>query len=500
MQDLQFSVVPGQASYTREKNGANALINLESATGRMAHVSDPQDFNFELGAADIAGDITGNTQTWTVKASDAHMISDTLPSPGTDIRAPDVTVTAQVKAGQPLYFTIDTESADVKTQLVSAEDLWVKAKGTPADIDVEYGNGVVEFSAGELPRLPMTGNVNFENGTWAGTAETFLPGGDTVPIDVSYRFERGIGSADVVITDLPFTPSGLQPQQFISALRGKVADVEGRVSSRIKLSFGADQPLTSSGTATLKDMKMGTLPGPLKGVNADLTFSSFFPLRTDGVQTLKLGSFDPGLPLLDGEISFEVIPDGVNIFGARWPLGTGSIQLDPTTWLYSAPENEMMLRVKDVAISEFLRNAGDNLKMTGQVNGELPITIRGVSVTVDEGSLRVEDGGVIEFQTKETDAAAEVNEYAGYAFEALKKLNYKSLEIRFNGPLDGDIGVYLEFAGTNPDVLYGSEFLFRVNIEGELMNILRSLQTGGGWQDSFTLPFKNSDELETTER
>ena len=80
-----------------------------------------------------------------------------------------------------------------------------------------------------------------------------------------YKRQDGAGTADVNIPELRFLPKGLQPQYLVSALKGKIADVEGLVEANIKLAFAAGQPLQSSGTAKIIDMNFGTLPGPING-------------------------------------------------------------------------------------------------------------------------------------------------------------------------------------------------------------------------------------------
>ena len=338
----------------------------------------------------------------------------------------------------------------------------VSASGTPGDLSVRYGyeagqgTSQVTFSAGELPVLPLQGEVAYLGGAWTGTATTTLPKSNETPIDINYTFENGVGSATVSIEDLPFSPSKLQPQHLVSALSGKISRVEGQVSSRINLSFGKDQPLKSSGTATIKNMSAGTLPGPFTGLNGDLTFSSFFPLQTDGVQTVTLAKFDPGFPLENGTMTFEIIPDGVKIQSAQWPLASGQISLDPTTWLYSAAQNLVQLNIDNVSLGEFLKNVGGGkLKATGDVSGMLPVFIEGIKVHVKGGRLTVEDGGVIEYTSPQTEMAGNANAYAGYAFDALKHFEYDELEATIDGPLDGPMKLRMKFGGSNPTCFTG---------------------------------------------
>jgi len=455
--------------------------------------------NFET--MDITGDLAGESQTWNLRTQMAKICSEDTPGPGTDIRMPAMDMQMRREPNQDLQFTMTAPLATAKTQLVTATNLAITAQGSPDNFTLNYAPGetseteieasTVKFIGDPLPPLPMTGVVSYKDAAFTGAARTNLPFGEDTPIDISYRFQDGAGTAAVDIPELIFTPEGLQPQSLVKALRGKIAEVDGAVSAQIKLAFAAGQPLQSSGTAQLKSLNFGTLPGPLSNVSTQLSFSSFFPLQSQGRQTLSVAKFDPGYPLENGVIEFELIPDGVKVYSARWPLGTGEISLEPFDWLYSAAENRVIMRVDNVSLGEFLNEIGDGaVEATGDIEGMLPIVLSGVDVKVDSGYLRVKDGGTIKYNSEQIDSVADYaqddndavaalreHRYRDAVFQALKEFQYRSLDVKMDGPLDGAIEVGIEFDGSNKDVLNNQPFRFNINIEGELLNILRSFNT-----------------------
>jgi len=54
--------------------------------------------------------------------------------------------------------------------------------------------------------------------------------------------------------------------------------------------------------------------------------------------------------------------------------------------------------------------------------------------------------------------------------------------------LDGPIDVFIKADGKNEDVLGGQPFLFNINLQGELLNILRSFNTNGGLNKEDEIP------------
>jgi len=491
-ENLSFNLVSETPFYMRRGSLGTLEAEMTAASGVLI---DDAEARLAFQTLKANGTLEDGHQNWNISAEGIHVMSDDLPGIGTDVRAETGVMTVALLPGGSPQFTLQSPSADIKSRLVNADHLSVDVSGTPDNFKLNYKDGLIKFTADALPALPMTGDVIYANGQWIGEAETYLPKAGDAPIDIVYRFKDGLGEADVTIDRINFVPGQFQPQSLLPALRGKVSRVEGTSSADIKLSFGVGQPLKSSGLVKIYDMNAGTLPGPFEGVNTEIEFTSLFPVQTEGRQKLTLRKFDPGLPLENGMIEYELLPNAVRIHSASWPMGAGSITIDPVTWDFGAEENRVVLRVENVSLGDFLsRFGGGDIKATGEVVGVLPVVIKGVDVKVENGVVGVPNGGVIQFESRHTDAAGSVNETADMAFEALKNFKYNSLEIQMNGPLDGEITVLMDFLGSNPDVFYGTKFHFKVNIQGELVNIARSFKQS---QDSIAAlkSLKNLDNV-----
>jgi translocation and assembly module TamB len=243
--------------------------------------------------------------------------------------------------------------------------------------------------------------------------------------------------------------------------------------------FGGGSAPSGTGTVEIINMSLGTAPGPVTGLSGTLGLTSLFPVVTAADQTLFIQTFNPGFPLEDGALTYALVPEGVAISRAMFPLGEGQVSFDPFTWNYGAPENRVTLRVGGVEVGDFLKGVGDGrLSISGSLEGTIPVVVRGIDVLVEQGRLEVKNGGVIRYEGKEVSDAIP-NEYAAKAIEALKNFNYDALFVEINGPLDGEIKLGLEFTGSNPDVFYDIPFQFDVTVEGELFNIARSLNPNG---------------------
>jgi len=457
---------------------------------------------FDLSSKTIA--LTGTLradriQDWDVAFIDADYVSDTLPGPNTTAFTNQASLTARLAPNQAPQITLDAPSLTAETPLARVANMQIALKGTPQRYEVNHEGGMIYIigsdyaetakSAG-VASFPADGTVTFENGVYRGQTKLNIAKANNAELRVDYTYQDGAGTAEIDVPSILFTPKGLQPQSLIPAFRGKVARVDGEARAKLNLAFSEGEVTASSGTIQMIDMDVATAPGPITGLNTTLTFASLFPLETSGLQTLTMDLFNPGLPLESGVVAFNLVPQGVKVMAADWPIGNGSFSLDPFTWVYAADENRVIMRVKDVSLGDFINDLGNKkIQATGNVVGVFPIVVRGVEVLVEKGKVSVPDGGLIKYDPgpnvrsySEEEAIAVLregrsNEYAALAQDALREFRYRELSASIDGPLNGDVEIGLVFDGSNAKVLNRQPFRFDVSVKGELFNIARSFDS-----------------------
>ncbi|CAM3638816.1 YdbH domain-containing protein [Litorimonas haliclonae] len=493
LKDIALDLTDGKNIFALNEPRATINAGLENVEFTAVNKLDGRDFDMTLGNTRAKGLLNSRTETqnWTLLFEQATLQSDSFPVEGTRGSAPKGTLNV-LRTNEALTFDFNSESIDITVSQGSVKGMTVAAAGTPEDYAVEHEGGDFTSDAMDVPDWPVTGTVEFEDGVFTGEAVARVPKANNTPVNISYNFSDGEGTAHIVLESLTFKPSGLQPQTLAPALAGKVAAVEGNVSADMQFKFAPDTPLESGGVLNILDMNFGTAPGPVTGLNTQIEFSSLMPFQTKGRQILTMENFDPGIPLDDGTIEYELVPEGVKIYNARWPLNLGAFELDPFTWIYGADENRVVMRLDDISINELLQTFGnEKLEATGTVRGVFPIVIRGLNVLVDDGYLEAKDGGVIRFVADETApddrfqgdniletwSSGDEGVYNDLAKEALREFNYRELTASIDGPLDGDVELGVVFNGANKKVLNGQPFEFDIEVQGELLNILRSFNS-----------------------
>ena len=503
-ENIQFTLPATRNLFSRTAQKAMLTATLSAADFTLTQPGedggDPQVLDLSAAKMDLIGALYPDArQDWDLEFTRGKYSSETLPGPGTSASAGTANLTARLALGQAPEITLDSPAITVETPFMLASNVKVDLQGTPDKYTVEHSGGLFFVQGSEMAErakqaglgtFPANGQVNFSDGKFSGRANLQVEKANNADVNVDYTFRDGAGTAEINIPSILFEPKGLQPQSLVPGFQGKVARVDGEASAALKIAFSDGALTESSGTVDLIDIAVGTAPGPITGLNTRMHFTSLLPLETDGPQSLTMETFNPGFPLDNGDLTFNFVPDGVRIDAADWPIGNGWFSLDPFTWVYSAEENRVTMRVKNVELGDFLQNFGNKkVEATGTVVGTFPVIVRGIDVLIEDGKIAVPDGGQIKYNPgpgiqaySQEDAIAVLrerrsNEYAALAQDALREFKYRELSASLDGPLNGDVEVGLVFDGSNQKVLNQQPFRFDISVKGELFNIARSFNT-----------------------
>lgn len=261
------------------------------------------------------------------------------------------------------------------------------------------------------------------------------------------RLADGSGAADLMVRELRFDDR-FQPDQLTPLALGVVANVQGSVVGDGRIEWTA-AGVTSRGTFATADANLAAAFGPVTGLTTTLTFDDLIGLHSAPGQVARIREINPGIPVLDGEIEYQLLGDNrVRVEGGSWPFGGGQLLLHPTTLDFGAEQTRRLsFDIVGVDAAVFLQSFGfENINATGKFDGTLPVEFSGLGGRIVGGRIDSRAGGGTLAYVGEL-SNRNLGAIANFAFGALRSLKYDDLTIILNGDLDGEMVTDIRFGG-----------------------------------------------------
>ncbi|WP_439567718.1 intermembrane phospholipid transport protein YdbH family protein [Sphingopyxis sp.] len=264
---------------------------------------------------------------------------------------------------------------------------------------------------------------------------------------IRHRLADGSGSADLMVRELRFDER-FQPDQLTSLALGVVANVQGSVVGDGRIEWTA-AGVTSRGTFATADANLAAAFGPVTRLTTTLTFDDLIGLHSAPGQIARINEINPGIPVLDGEIEYQLLGGNrVRVEGGSWPFGGGQLLLHPTTLDFNAEQTRRLsFDIVGVDAAVFLQSFGfENINATGKFDGTLPVEFSGLGGRIVGGRIDSRAGGGTLAYVGEL-SNRNLGAIANFAFGALRSLKYDDLTIILNGDLDGEMVTDIRFGG-----------------------------------------------------
>lgn len=379
----------------------------------------------------------------------------------------------------------------------------------PVPLDISEGDGNWSYADGRLsvtnarlrvtdrqesprfePLVARDATLEFADGRIEARAALRNPASDTIVTHaiIEHDLANATGHADLAVDALRFDKR-LKPVDLSRLALGIVALADGTVNGSGRIDWRGSE-IVSTGSITTDDFDFAAEFGPVNGVSGTVRFSDLVALTTAPNQKLKIASINPGIEVLDGEVTFE-LRDGqfLSLKHAIWPFVGGTLTLRPTLLNLKVPEERRyVIEIVGADAAQFVQQMDlGNISATGTFDGSMPL------VFDENGDGRIENGQLIsrppggnlsyvgELTYKDLSAMG------NYAFQTLRSLDYGQMTVVMNGPLSGEIITQLKFDGVRQGEGASRNFItrriaklpieFRVNIRAQFHQLLTSFKS-----------------------
>ncbi len=315
-----------------------------------------------------------------------------------------------------------------------------------------------------------------------------------------HRFASGQGSAQFELAPVVFGESGftlsrlLEPWPFPIDFHGGRIHGFGGSSWRRSAKHGAGETLRFENEVTVD---ANGLAGRFKtirfeGLDAHLVLSDRDGLRTVDPARVSVEHLDSGVSVTHLDMKAAVtsyagsagpIIDlrqfGANILG-------GTIHAIPVRWDTVHPGTPVTLTLKGLSLSQIIaleRHQG--VEGSGLLDGRLPLEITNTHVALRGGELEARPpGGWIRYRpTEQVKAMAKDNLSLQFVNQALSNLQYNTLKAKADSTPKGDLTLRVELKGHNPDWQSGRPIHLNLNLQENILMLLRSLSVADDLTD-----------------
>lgn len=328
---------------------------------------------------------------------------------------------------------------NVPLLISDASGRWALANGV-----LSVNGGLRLADAAADPRFfPLVSDdfaLRLAGGLITATATAREPRGNAriADVRVEHRLSTGSGQAVIDVRGLAFDER-LQPDTLTPITLGVVANVRGEVDGTGIIRW-TPQGVTSSGGFRTESLDLAAAFGPVTGLSGEIELADLLNLQTARPQTIRIGSLNPGIAVLEGELTYRLLPNRqAAIDGGRWPFAGGVLILEPTVIdLGTTSERRLTFRVEGVDAAKFVQDMQfENIAVTGIFDGVVPLIFDKDGGRIVGGELTARGPGALSYIGEVS------NENLGlmgsFAFDALKAMKYSRLAIGLDGPLDGDV-------------------------------------------------------------
>lgn len=270
---------------------------------------------------------------------------------------------------------------------------------------------------------------------------------EVVQADIVHLLSSEAGYADLKVPGIVFDQR-LQPEALSGLTLGIVANAAGTITGEGRIDWNG-QGITSTGRFHTDGVDFAAPFGPTKGVSGTVEFTDLLGLVTAPDQRLRIASINPGVEVTDGEVSFALLGDNVlAVNGADWPFLDGTMRLLPTRMVLGASEvRRYELMVKNVNAAKFVqRMEMSNISANGFFDGSLPLVFDQNGGRIEGGFLSSRPpGGNLSYVGELS--YRDLTPMANFAFQSLRSLDYRSMQVTLDGSLEGEIVTKVSFEG-----------------------------------------------------
>lgn len=281
-------------------------------------------------------------------------------------------------------------------------------------------------------------------------------------VTLYHNLSDASGHADIAVPGITFG-AGFQPRELTELVYGVVSLVEGTVTGQGRIDW-TTAAITSSGAFSTDNINLAAAFGPVEGARGTVVFTDLLNLTTAPAQRIEIDKVNPGIEVADGVVHFS-LTDGTRLMveSAEWPFLDGRLSMQPLVMnIGAAEQRRYVFNIEGLEAARFIeRMEMGNLAATGTFDGILPVVFDEMGNGRLEGGMLSArpPGGHVSYVGQLT--YEDLSYVGNFAFQALRDLNYRKMEVALDGPLTGELVTQVRLDGVSQGATAQSNFITR---------------------------------------
>ena len=301
-------------------------------------------------------------------------------------------------------------------------------------------------------------------------------------LNAQHAPESGDGVLAVQLTPLRFAAKSLQPNALFPALEA-FKNVSGSVNANARIDWSKQGISHSHGKVDLRGISFTHEAAKVNDLTAMLSLNDLIALSSPPGQRVTVRSIDPGVPLENVHISYQIKPaklPRIVLEKMGFSVMDGAVSLAPTVINPASPRSDLLVNIDHINLATFFNVINvKGLTGSGHLSGEIPLTLEKNRVLITNGHLAAEAPGILRFQSeKAAQFLAGAGEEMNLLLQALQDFHYSELALNLDKSVEQDLTAKLSLLGNNPDVKEGRLFRLNIKLETDIDKILDTINHG----------------------
>lgn len=383
--------------------------------------------------------------------------------------------------------------SEITTSFAATVNQWqVQSKESElltAQARVELSDWNLSYGAYTFNKPLAKGDFSFSNNELQASVEGSLNTDLKLTSQINAKLIDGSGSASFSLPALTLN-QGRTLSSYLLGVKPEIDIVAGELSAAgsIDWRLGSDDTLLISGPLRFDavDVSGAFEDSYFLGLTTTLTtqFANPLGLRTDKIQTARIGTAELGLAISDISWGYEF--DSTNstmaIYDLTGNLLGGSVAIPQAKFQNFSSDTQLTVVISDLDLAQITALAEyPELQVQGFVSGYLPVRLTDGEITMQEGLVSaLNQGGSIRYNPLNPSTNASIK----LVNEALSNYQFKSLDSELIYDELGDLNMQVQLRGGNPDMAGGQQINLNLGIVNNVPKMLESLRASRSISDA----------------